>query len=269
VILYCYHPPKGENKLLCNMKDCIGIIPARFASSRFPGKPLVEIHGKTMIRRVYEQAMKSNSLSDVVVATDDERIANEVNSFEGKVFLTGSHHQTGTDRCAEVIEKYFPQIDEYAVIINIQGDEPFIDPIQIDHLAECFQNQEVQLATLVKSFYHIAELNNPNTIKVVCDLKGNALYFSRLPIPFERDASHANLDLTKHLRHIGIYGYRASVLKEISKLLPSHLEETEKLEQLRWLENGYKIMTARSEHESWSIDTPEDLKKVAQHFSGQ
>ncbi len=267
--MFYHHPPKGENKLLCSMKECIGIIPARFASSRFPGKPLVEIHGKTMIRRVYEQTMKSSSLSDVAVATDDERIANEVISFGGKVFLTGSHHQTGTDRCAEVLEKHFPHISKQAVIINIQGDEPFIDPLQIDHLAACFQDEEVQLATLVKSFYHADEVFNPNTIKVVCDLKGNALYFSRLPIPFERDAGSEKPDLTKHLRHIGIYGYRASVLGDISKLLPSQLEQTEKLEQLRWLENGYKIMTARSEHESWSIDTPEDLKKVAQHFSGQ
>lgn len=251
------------------MKDCIGIIPARYASSRFPGKPLVEIHGKTMIRRVYEQASKSSALVRVIVATDDERIAKEVESFQGEVFMTSNNHQTGTDRCAELISRHFPNLKGDEVVINIQGDEPFIDPQQINHLADCFLDRDVRLATLVKSFYHADEVLNPNTIKVVCNIKGLALYFSRLPIPFDRDGSGASPDLKKYLRHIGIYGYRASTLLEISGLATTMLEDTEKLEQLRWLEHGYNIMTARSEHESWSIDTPEDLKKVKEHFSGQ
>jgi 3-deoxy-manno-octulosonate cytidylyltransferase (CMP-KDO synthetase) len=244
----------------------IGIIPARYASSRFPGKPLAIIHGKTMIRRVYEQAMKSSSLSKVLVATDDDRIKKEVEAFDGEVVLTSANHQTGTDRCAEALMKSVPDVSENDIVINIQGDEPFIDPEQINHLADCFRKPEVRLATLVKSFYHVNEITNPNTIKVVCDNQGYALYFSRLPIPFVRDSNDYNL--ADYLRHIGIYGYRVSALNEITKLKQSPLEEAEKLEQLRWLENGYKIMTARSEHESWSIDTPEDLKKVKEHFSG-
>lgn len=241
-----------------------GIIPARFASSRFPGKPLVEIHGKTMIQRVYEQASKSTLLDKVIVATDDERIFREVKSFGGEAMMTAVEHQSGTDRCAESANKLALRADD--VVINIQGDEPFIDPIQIDHLCKCFDNEQVELATLVKSFYAAEEILNPNTIKVVCDNKGYALYFSRSVIPFNRDHQGLQPDLNSYLRHIGIYGYRTSTLYKVAALPPSFLELTEKLEQLRWLENGYKIMTARSEHESWSIDTPEDLEKVKQHF---
>jgi 3-deoxy-manno-octulosonate cytidylyltransferase (CMP-KDO synthetase) len=251
-----------------NETICIGIIPSRFASSRFPGKPLAEILGKTMIQRVYEQAVASKSLSRVIVATDDDRIADEVRRFGGEVQMTRSDHPSGTDRCAEVVQLLGDEIQEDGVIINIQGDEPFIDPAQIDLLCGCFDAYEVQLGTLVRQFSNGEEILSPNAIKVVRDLSGYALYFSRLPIPFERDSRQGVLpDSHKHLQHIGLYGYRARTLLEIAKLPTSSLEMIEKLEQLRWLENGYKIKTALSEHESWSVDTPDDLKKIYARFS--
>jgi len=242
----------------------IGIIPARFASSRFPGKPLVEINGKTMIRRVVEQAQKSSMLQRVIVATDDLRIEEEVRSFGAEVWMTSADHPSGTDRCAEVVSAMGSIAQENAVIINIQGDEPFIDPAQIDTLCFCFQNEEVELGTLVRRFSNTDDILNPNMIKVVRDINGYGIYFSRLPIPFERDAEVINLEA--HFQHIGLYGYRASTLLKIASLETSFLENTEKLEQLRWIENGYKIMTALSNHESWSIDTPQDLKKIQERF---
>jgi 3-deoxy-manno-octulosonate cytidylyltransferase (CMP-KDO synthetase) len=242
----------------------IGIIPARFASSRFPGKPLVEINGKTMIRRVVEQAQKSSMLQRVIVATDDLRIEEEVRSFGAEVWMTSADHPSGTDRCAEVVRAMGSIAQENAVIINIQGDEPFIDPAQIDTLCSCFQNENVELGTLVRRFSNTDDILNPSMIKVVRDINGFGIYFSRLPIPFERDAEAINLDA--HFQHIGLYGYRASTLLKIAALETSFLENTEKLEQLRWIENGYKIMTALSNHESWSIDTPQDLKKIQERF---
>ena len=245
----------------------IGIIPARYASSRFPGKPLVEILGKTMIRRVVEQALQSKSLHRVIVATDDARIEAEVRSFGGEVVMTSMEHPSGTDRCAEVIRLLGDAVPADAVVINIQGDEPFIDPGQIDVLCRCFDDQAVELGTLLRRFSHGEDVLNPNMIKVVRDVNGYGLYFSRLPIPFERDATQGSLpDLTAHFQHIGLYGYRANTLLKIAQLPPSFLELTEKLEQLRWIENGYRIMTALSEHESWSVDTPEDLKKMQSRF---
>jgi 3-deoxy-manno-octulosonate cytidylyltransferase (CMP-KDO synthetase) len=246
--------------------DCIamiiGIIPARYASSRFPGKPLVNIGGKSMIQRVYEQAMKSTSLERVLVATDDERIAQTVRDFGGDVKITRDDHPSGTDRCAEVADA--ENLSENDVVINIQGDEPFIAPEQIDTLCALFSNPMVQLATLYKSFQHTDDANNPNTIKLTTDIHGKALYFSRALIPFPRSG---NSELKFLKQHIGIYGYRAGMLKQISALKPTILEQTEMLEQLRWLENGFEIHTSRSEHSSWSIDTPDDLKKVLQHFT--
>ena len=245
----------------------IGIIPARFASSRFPGKPLVEIKGKTMIRRVVEQAQQSAMLQRVIVATDDVRIEKEVRSFGAEVWMTSADHPSGTDRCAEVVRAMGSAVCEDAVIINIQGDEPFIDPAQIDTLCACFQNAEVELGTLVRRFSNTDDILNPSMIKVVRDIKGFGIYFSRLPIPFERDAeANKPLHLDAHFQHIGLYGYRASTLLKIAALETSFLENTEKLEQLRWIENGYKIMTALSNHESWSIDTPQDLKKIQERF---
>lgn len=246
----------------------VGVIPARYASTRFPGKPLVNILGKTMIRRVYEQAIKCSRLNRVVVATDDDRIASEVNSFGGEFVMTSPSHPSGTDRCAETAR--ILKLSDTDVIINIQGDEPFIDPEQIATLCSCFDNDSVELATLVKSFQQAEEVHRDSTIKVVLDKQQYALYFSRAVIPFTREVpKDGKVPLETYVQHIGIYGYRASVLQKVAQLPPSFLENTEKLEQLRWLENGYRILTARSEHESFSVDTPEDLIKISSHFSGE
>jgi len=236
----------------------LGIIPARYASTRFPGKPLVDIGGKTMIQRVYEQTLKAG-LSKVVVATDDERIASAVKEFGGDFIMTSSNHQSGTDRCAEVAQ----QLPGFEVVINIQGDEPFIDPTQISLVASCFTAENVQLATLVKEIHEDAELFNPNIPKVVLNAKQEAIYFSRQPIPFIRGAEEKDW-AKKHqfYKHIGIYGYRTTTLMAITKLEPSSLELAESLEQLRWLENGFKIQTKLTQIETIAIDTPEDLQKI-------
>ncbi len=251
-----------------NEQEFIGVIPARFASTRFPGKPLVDILGKTMIQRVYEQASKSKMLRRVIVATDDERIAIEVRTFGGEVMMTNESHRSGTDRCAEVARELRNSLGNKVVIINIQGDEPFIDPAQIDELCKCFIDPIVELATLTTKFSSEEELLNVNTIKVVKDHNGFALYFSRLAIPYCRDSQSGVSDnLNEYHKHIGIYGYRAEALENIANMKESFLEKTEKLEQLRWLENGFRIMTAESNHLSISIDTPEDLKNVISRFS--
>lgn len=238
----------------------LGVIPARYASTRFPGKPLTVINGKTMIRRVYEQASACRSLGKVVVATDDDRIADEIKSFGGSVVMTSDQHRSGTDRCAETVQK----VDgNWNVVINIQGDEPFIQPEQIDLLTGLFNDPQVQIGTLVKKLSDPSDLDNPNTMKVVLDAQNYGMYFSRSPIPFVRGAEKTEW-LSKHLfyKHIGIYGYRTDVLLELTKLAPGKLEIAESLEQLRWLENGYKIRTAFTELETISIDTPEDLLKL-------
>ncbi len=242
----------------------IGIIPSRYNSSRFPGKPLVDINGKTMIQRVFEQASSCKILDAVYVATDDKRIESNVLSFGGKVVMTSSLHQNGTDRCKEaidIIEKKQKTI--YQVIINIQGDEPFIQPEQISLLASCFENKNTQIATLIKKLKNIEYLCNPNIIKVVINKTNEAIYFSRAAIPFIRD-NKENDCLKKHnfYKHIGIYAYRKDILKEITKLSISSLEKAESLEQLRWIENAYKIQTKETNIESQSIDTPEDLGTV-------
>ncbi|MET3113542.1 3-deoxy-manno-octulosonate cytidylyltransferase (CMP-KDO synthetase) [Pedobacter sp. CG_S7] len=237
----------------------IGIIPSRYESTRFPGKPLIQIGGKSMIRRVYEQALKSKVLDDVVVATDDQRIVDEVKSFGGKFVLTASHHQSGTDRCAEVIAK-LPQFD---TVINIQGDEPFIDPEQIDLIAKCFEDSHVQLATLVKAISSNEELFNKNIPKVILNTLGEAIYFSRQTIPYLRNVNEKDwLGAYPFYKHIGIYGYTTKTLLAITKLQPSGLELAENLEQLRWLENGYKIKTKITKFETLAIDTPDDLKRL-------
>ncbi|QDW24587.1 3-deoxy-manno-octulosonate cytidylyltransferase [Pedobacter sp. KBS0701] len=237
----------------------IGIIPARYASTRFPGKPLVDIAGKTMIQRVYEQASKAKSLSKVVIATDDVRIADEVKRFGGELIFTSSDHQSGTDRCAEVIE----QLPGFDIVINIQGDEPFIEPAQIELLTSCFTEEKVQLATLIKSIQSQESVYNPNSPKVVIDVNGRAMYFSRSPIPFIRNGE-PGVWAEKHqfYKHIGIYGYRTESLKAITKLPPSSLEIAESLEQLRWIENGFYIQTKVTDLETVAIDTPEDLLKL-------
>lgn len=237
----------------------LGIIPARYASTRFPGKPLVDIAGKSMIQRVYEQAKKCAGLSEVIVATDDERISNNVAEFGGMAAMTSANHQSGTDRCAEVALKY-PQYD---VIINIQGDEPFIDPEQISKLISCFKSQDTQIATLIKKIKNKQELFNPNSPKVLVNMRSEAIYFSRSPLPYIRGQEQQNwLQHFTYFKHIGIYGYRADILQNITKLPPSALEKAESLEQLRWIENGYRIKVAETELETYAVDMPEDLKNL-------
>jgi 3-deoxy-manno-octulosonate cytidylyltransferase (CMP-KDO synthetase) len=237
-----------------------GIIPARWASTRFPGKPLALINGKTMIRRVYDQAAHAQSLSKVVVATDDRRIFDHVAAFGGEVMMTSSKHQSGTSRCAEIIERSGAADPD--VVINIQGDEPFIDPSQIDNLAALFSEPGVQIATLVKKITNTEELINPNVVKVVTTTDGKALYFSRAAIPFVRGYTEGEfLDTAAFYKHIGIYAYRTEVLKHIIKLPAGALETAESLEQLRWLEHGLTIHTALTNLESFAVDTPDDLSK--------
>lgn len=237
----------------------LGVIPARYASTRLPGKPLVDILGKTMIQRVYEQAAKSTCLDDVVVATDDERIADHVRSFGGHVVMTSAEHPSGTDRCDEARKL---MEGDYDYVINIQGDEPIIDPEQIDSLASVLDGK-VELATLIKSALHYDELTNTGEVKVMLNTNKEALYFSRMIIPFVKGVEEKNW-IAEHAYylHVGMYAYRADVLNSITKLNVSSLEKAESLEQLRWLENGYKIQCVLTEKESYCVDTQEDLEKV-------
>ncbi|GAA3984498.1 3-deoxy-manno-octulosonate cytidylyltransferase [Mucilaginibacter dorajii] len=237
----------------------LGIIPARYASSRFPGKPLVDIAGKSMIQRVYEQAKKCVSLAEVIVATDDERIFAHVNAFGGVAVMTGTDHQSGTDRCAEIASLH----PEYDVIINIQGDEPYIDPEQITKLVACFTDANTQIATLIKKITTQEELFNYNSPKVVINKLSEAVYFSRATLPHIRGQEPDNwLEFYTYFKHIGIYGYRADVLQQITKLPISGLEKAESLEQLRWIENGYRIKVAETELETHAVDVPSDLEKL-------
>ncbi len=242
----------------------LGVIPARYASSRFPAKPLVDMGGKSMIRRVYEQAKKSRFLSKVVVATDHEAIFQHVAEFGGEVCLTSTHHASGTDRCHEALTKEDSSFD---YIINIQGDEPFIAPEQIDLLASLL-NGKTELATLIKKIDTVEQLFNPNLVKVVVTANAEALYFSRSPIPYFRNLDQAEW-VTHHqyFKHIGMYAYRKDVLEKITQLPLSSLEKAESLEQLRWLENGYKIYVKETNIETIGIDTPEDLKNALQYIS--
>jgi 3-deoxy-manno-octulosonate cytidylyltransferase (CMP-KDO synthetase) len=234
------------------------IIPARYASTRFPGKPLADIAGKTMIQRVYEQCKQINELAYVIVATDDERIYQKVIQFGGQACMTSSQHLTGTDRIWEVVEKLNLAVD---VIINVQGDEPFIQPSQIQNIIDCFQDPNAAIATLVKPIQQNEVLFNVNAPKVVLDDAHFALYFSRQAIPFLRNEPTENwLNNHTYYQHIGIYGFRKDVLQKLVKLAPSKLEQAESLEQLRWLAAGYKIKTATTHETTIAIDTPEDLE---------
>lgn len=242
----------------------LGIIPARFASSRFPGKPLADIAGKSMIQRVYEQCRKSTCLHKVIVATDNQRILDHVKSFGGDAIMTSAEHKSGTDRCNETA-LLFP---EFEICINIQGDEPLIDPLQIDLLCSGFKDGKTSLATLVKKITSEEELFNPNTPKVIFNRDMEAIYFSRNTIPYLRNSLQENwLQDHTYYKHIGIYGYRTTILSEITKLKISDLEKAESLEQLRWIENGYKIKVAITDKESQAIDTPEDLVKLLASFN--
>lgn len=239
--------------------NVIGVIPARYDSSRFPGKPLVDIGGKSMIQRVYEQCSKSTSISKLIVATDDQRIADHVKLFGGNVTLTSINHQSGTDRCAEVANNY-PDFD---ILINIQGDEPMINPDQIDLLCKCFENPNASIATLVKKISSNEELFNENTPKVILNKNNEAILFSRTAIPFIRGKAKENwIEQYTFYKHIGIYGFKTETLKRLNNLPVSALESAEALEQLRWIENGYRIHTAITDKESQAIDTPQDLEKL-------
>ncbi|MFA8300588.1 MAG: 3-deoxy-manno-octulosonate cytidylyltransferase [Hyphomicrobiales bacterium] len=242
----------------------LGIIPARYASTRFPGKPLAMINGKTMIQRVYEQAKKCSSLENVIVATDDDAIFKHVESFGGNVVMTSESHPSGTDRIAEVVEILNNDGEHYDAIINIQGDEPYIDPKQIELIAQLFEDPDVVLGTLIKQINTIEELNNSNVVKVVKDLNDFAVYFSRYSIPFCRNEKEDEEKLKSHsyYKHIGIYGYKSDVLRQITKLNMSSLEKSESLEQLRWLENGFKIKVAITDIEGHAVDTYDDLLKL-------
>lgn len=237
----------------------IGVIPARYASSRFPGKPLVDIQGKSMIARVYQRCQAAASIDRVIVATDDERIYEHVKSFGGEVQMTSDSHRSGTDRCAEVASS----IPDVGWVVNIQGDEPFIDPGQIDQLVQLFaQNEQIDIATLAKKIDTQEALVDPNIVKVVFDKNEQALYFSRSTIPFVRNLAGGQW-LRHHdfYKHIGIYAFKKEVLLACADLAPGRLEQIESLEQLRWLEAGYSIQIGLTTLETVGIDTPDDLRK--------
>lgn len=240
----------------------VGIIPARYASTRFPGKPLALIKGKPMIQRVYEQALKSK-LDAVVIATDDVRIADAVMDFGGQYVMTSPNHRSGTDRCCEALDLLKTKYD---AVVNIQGDEPFIDPKQIDLLVDLIVRDDTPLASLAKRIDDADELFSPNAVKVVANQEGNAMYFSRNPIPFMRNVDRDEwLAKGRFYKHIGIYAYKADVLHQVAHMEPSALEQAESLEQLRWLENGLAIRMALSDAENISIDTPDDLHRAEQY----
>jgi len=242
----------------------LGIIPARFASKRFPGKPLVDINGRSMILRVYDQASLSEVFQDVLVATDDERIFNHVQSAGFHVVMTSAAHRSGTERCKEALEIWEQEHGvQYDHIINIQGDEPYIHPEQIQKVASLLTAGDVQLATLAKLITRREEIFNPNVVKVVFSHDMYALYFSRSPIPYLREVNE--IQWTKkqaHYKHIGIYGFRTEILKMVCRLPEGILEKHESLEQLRWLEHGLHIKINLTGLESVSIDTPEDLSEI-------
>ena len=236
----------------------IAVIPARYASTRFPGKPLAVLGGKTVIQRVYEQAV--SVLPEAYVATDDERIFQAVEAFGGRAVMTRADHKSGTDRIQEAVEKISTDAD---VIINVQGDEPFIQPSQIETLIQLFDDPATQIGTLGKRFETIDAVRNPNSPKIVTDRRGFALYFRRSVIPYIRGIE-ADEWLTHYpfLKHLGIYAYRREVLAEVTRLPQSALEKAESLEQLRWLENGYRIRVGLTDVETVGIDTPEDLARA-------
>lgn len=239
----------------------IAIIPARYASTRFPGKPLAQLGGQSVIERVYRQV--SGVIEDVVVATDDERIYSAVEAFGGRVVMTSAEHRSGTDRCWEA---YCKQDEQFDVVINVQGDEPFITASQLRAIISCFEDENTDIATLVKPFTKedgLSALENPNTPKVVLDAQMRAIYFSRSVIPFLRGVEREQW-LSHHTfyKHIGMYAFRSEVLEQITSLEQSVLEKAESLEQLRWLENGYNIGVGITEEETIGIDTPEDLQRA-------
>ena len=237
----------------------LGIIPARYASSRFPGKPLIHIEGKSMVQRVYEQAKKA--IDQVIIATDDIRIKNHVLDFGAEAIITSNKLRSGTERCAEALRIFFDNgFNDYDVVVNVQGDEPLINPYAIKLLINAFEDKNLQIATLINENVEQNELEDPNVVKVVTTKDNYALYFSRFPIPYIRDKEIANK--IKFYKHIGIYAFRPQILLQITQLEPSNLEIAESLEQNRWLEYGYRIKTLLTDYQSVSIDTPKDLEKL-------
>jgi 3-deoxy-manno-octulosonate cytidylyltransferase (CMP-KDO synthetase) len=240
----------------------LGIIPARYASTRFPGKPLVDIAGKRMVQRVYERA--AEMLEEVWVATDDARIEEAVKGFGGKVVMTSQACSSGTDRCREAVEKIAAATHRsFDVVINIQGDEPLLHPEMLENLMSCFEDDTAEIATLVNPIVHQEDIFNQGEVKVVFDRNKEALYFSRSPVPYVMEADKADwLERHRFYKHVGVYAYRIDVLRRITELPVSPLEATERLEQNRWLENGYRIKVEITDHESVPVDTPEDLERV-------
>ncbi len=244
----------------------LAVIPARYASTRFPGKPLALVKGVPMIWRVYEQTSKA--FENLCVATDDQRIYNCVSSLGGNVVMTSESHNSGTDRCLEAVEKFEKQCGcAFDVVVNVQGDEPFIQPSQLEQLKSCFTSgggESVELATLVKRISAVEELENTNAPKVVVDSNWNAMYFSRSVIPHPRGVELTDEFVASNVyyRHIGLYGYRKETLKRVCAMPQSYLEKTEKLEQLRWLEAGLRIKVALTDFETYAVDTPEDLERI-------
>jgi 3-deoxy-manno-octulosonate cytidylyltransferase (CMP-KDO synthetase) len=240
-------------------KKFIGIIPARYNSSRLPGKALKDIGGKSMIKRVWEQASKARLASEIIIATDDDRISEHASSFGARVIMTAKLHQSGTDRCAEAARKINAEPND--LIINIQGDEPFLSAAHLDQLAKCFTDKNVNIATLAIPIKSVSKITNPNTPKVVRDLNENALLFSRSPIPHLRESPKEEwLNDFQYLKHIGIYAFRNSTLQEVANLSPSPLEKAERLEQLRWMENGLSIKVLLTLIDTITVDTAEDLE---------
>lgn len=245
----------------------LAIIPARYASTRFPGKPLALLGGKPMIQWVCERVSAMPELDDAIVATDDQRIFDAVKAFGGRVMMTSAHHKSGTDRCGEVLASLEAQGEHYDVVINVQGDEPFVETEQLRSLIEAFDAQEVQIASLKKAISDPATLFSPNAVKVVTDLNGMALYFSRHTLPYQRGVDEQQwIEGHTYFKHVGIYAFRADTLKQLVRLPQGALERCESLEQLRWIENGYRIKMIETSVENVGIDTPEDLEEASKHI---
>lgn len=250
------------------MQKTVAIIPARYASTRFPGKPLALLGGKPVIQWVWENVSAMPELACAVVATDDERIAEAVKGFGGRAVMTASTHRSGTDRCGEVVRKLREEGQTFDVAINVQGDEPFVRQEQLRSLVDCFTDGEVQIATLKTAIHSPAELMSPNNVKVVCDLRGRALYFSRQPLPHLRGVEPEQwTERHPYFKHVGIYAFRTETLEALVRLQQSPLELCESLEQLRWLENGYEIQVKETAVANIGIDTPADMALAEQYLT--
>ena len=249
------------------MKSLI-VIPARYASTRFPGKPLALLDGMPIIEHVWERLCLMRGC-DCMVATDDERIADAVEGFEGKVMMTSASHRSGTDRCGEVLERMErTEGTEYDVVVNVQGDEPFVEPAQVQALIRCFDDPQVQVATLRTRITSLDELLSANNVKVLTDNRGNALYFSRAPLPYLRDVPQSQwLGHAPFYKHVGIYAFRPAMLRRLCALPEGELERLERLEQLRWLQAGCPIRVADTTHANIGIDTPDDLHAAEEYIN--